>query len=123
MKCTILDWSDRPQPLSSEMQGAAYGTRTSLIFNHLQQDGEGAALHRHPYAETFVIWRGQVMFTDGRSNTVARAGQIVIVAPQVPHAFRAIGGEPVEMLDIHDNGRFVTEWLSSPPNPFREKDQ
>ena len=42
---------------------------------------------------------------------MARAGDIVVVPPETPHAFVNTGGTPLEMVAIHVSPRFATEWL------------
>jgi hypothetical protein len=29
----------------------------------------------------------------------------------VPHGFKNAGPGPLEMIDIHESGKFITEWL------------
>jgi mannose-6-phosphate isomerase-like protein (cupin superfamily) len=39
------------------------------------------------------------------------AGQIHIAPPNTPHKFTNVGPGHLETIDIHDNGKFITEWL------------
>ena len=59
----------------------------------------------------FVLREGEVTFTVGDEERVARAGDIVVVPPDTPHAFVNTGGTPLEMVAIHVSPRFATEWL------------
>ena len=104
------EWRSSTERFSGEWQGGASGSAICVIANHMKA-GEGAKMHRHPYAETFVIRRGTVMFDIGGEKIEGRAGQIVVVPAGVPHAFRNDGPEPLEMIDIHESGAFDTEWL------------
>ena len=101
-------------PLSSawsgEVEGRSIGSEVSIIFNTLAVCGEGPGLHRHPYAETFILRKGIVTFVIGEEVIEARAGQILVAPAGVAHSFRA-KSERVEMIDIHASPRFVTEWL------------
>jgi mannose-6-phosphate isomerase-like protein (cupin superfamily) len=42
------------------------------------------------------------------------AGQIIVVPAFTPHKFEVIGPEHVDMIDIHANDTFITEWLEGP---------
>ena len=96
--------------MSGEWQGRASGSRISVIANHMKS-GEGADLHRHPYAETFVIQKGAVVFSIDAQTLACRDGQIVVVPAGVAHAFWNPGPDILEMIDIHENDVFITEWL------------
>ena len=86
----------------------------SIILESTTKEGVGPRLHRHPYAETFIIRRGSATFTVGAGDdarqVVGRAGQILVVPAQTPHRFRT-GPQGYEAVHIHANGEFVTEWL------------
>jgi mannose-6-phosphate isomerase-like protein (cupin superfamily) len=86
------------------------GAGISIILESTTEEGVGPRLHRHPYAETFVIRRGSATFTVGTEEVVAHAGQVLVVPAETPHRFRT-GPEGYEAVHIHANDRFVTEWL------------
>jgi mannose-6-phosphate isomerase-like protein (cupin superfamily) len=90
------------------------GAGISIILESTTKEGVGPRLHRHPYAETFIIRRGSATFTvgagDERQQIVGRAGQILVVPARTPHRFKT-GPEGYEAVHIHANERFVTEWL------------
>ena len=90
------------------------GADISIILESTTKEGVGPRLHRHPYAETFIIRRGSATFTAGAGDdarqVVGRAGQILVVPAQTPHRFRT-GPEGYEAVHIHANDEFVTEWL------------
>jgi len=35
----------------------------------------------------------------------------VVVPPDTPHKFTNAGSVPLDTIDIHQSGRFITEWL------------
>jgi mannose-6-phosphate isomerase-like protein (cupin superfamily) len=105
------DWADHPALWKGEWEGATAGAAISVIFNRQTEPGGGPRLHSHPYAETFIIRSGEAVFTVGGETIRARAGQIVVVPAGVPHKFTNPGPEPLESIDIHESGRFITEWL------------
>lgn len=111
MSANIVDWTDGTLPWTGEFAGEALGSGVCVIFNHMDAAGQGPALHRHPYSETFIVRRGSVEFTVGEEKLVAHAGQIVVVGAGTAHAFIGVGKPPIEMIDIHASSRFITEWL------------
>ncbi len=109
-------WTTDPSRWTGEFEGAGSASGVSIIFTRLDQVGEGAALHRHPYAETFSVRHVTVAFTDGISRFEAAAGQIVVVPAGMPHAFAATSDE-AEMIDIHASSTFITCWLNQETAP------
>jgi len=102
---------DRDQLADSELEGYQFGgAKVGLIFVDLAPGG-GPKLHRHPYEEVFIVLEGQARFTVGSGTVDARAGQVLVVQPGVPHKFINSGDGPLRQIDIHCNDRFVTEWL------------
>lgn len=63
--------------------------------------GHGSALHMHPYAETWVVRKGEVEFTVGGARTRALPGDIVVAAANVPHRFENVGTDQLELVCIH----------------------
>jgi mannose-6-phosphate isomerase-like protein (cupin superfamily) len=102
---------ERDQLADSELQGYQFsGAKVCLIFLDLEPGG-GPLLHRHPYEEIFVLLEGQATFTVGPRTVEARAGQVLMVRPNVPHKFVNSGAGRLRQIDIHASDRFVTEWL------------
>ena len=94
-----------------EVEGGAHGAGISVIFVHTEKLGGGPRLHKHPYPETFIIRNGRVRFTVGDDTIDASAGQIIVCPANVPHKFENLGPGLLEQIDIHEAGRFETEWL------------
>ncbi len=84
----------------------------SIILESTTRPGVGPRLHRHPYAETFLIRRGSATFTVGTEQFDAHAGQVLIVPAATPHKF-STGPHGYEAVHIHASPRFDTEWLES----------
>jgi mannose-6-phosphate isomerase-like protein (cupin superfamily) len=102
---------ERDQLPESELQGYLFGgARVCLIFVDMEP-GEGPRLHRHAYEEIFVVLEGEARDTLGSETVDARAGQVLIVQPGVPHKFVNSGTGRLRQIDIHASPRFVTEWL------------
>ena len=105
------DWSDDPARWHGEWEGGAHGANICVIFNRQEKPGGGPRLHQHPYPETFIIREGTGLFTVGDETITAVAGQILVVPANTPHKFTNPGPGPLESIDIHESGSFVTEWL------------
>ena len=73
--------------------------------------GRGPSLHKHPYEEVFIVQEGEATFVAGDEERHARAGDVVIVPADTPHAFKNSGDGPLRQIDIHVSPRFSTEWL------------
>jgi quercetin dioxygenase-like cupin family protein len=71
---TVINRDDLPYGGNShELEGYLYGdVPASLIFFD-GPPGSGPRLHRHPYAEIFVVQEGQATFTVGDA-TIAASG-------------------------------------------------
>jgi len=52
------------------------------------------------------------MAVDGEA-IVAGAGDVVVIEPETPHGFIAIGDTHLEMICIHASDRFIIEWLDN----------
>lgn len=97
------DWTENYQELPGD-------ANISIILEATTKEGVGPRLHRHPYAETFIIRRGSATFTIGDEQVVGKAGQVLVVPAGVAHKF-ATGPGGYEAVHIHANSRFETEWL------------
>lgn len=110
----IINRNDPSQPDGrplDEIQGKAYGTGISIIFEDTDVVGSGPRLHQHPYPETFILHAGRVEFTVGDRQLVAEAGQVIVVPPYTPHKFSVLGPDRYVATHIHENEVFITEWL------------
>jgi mannose-6-phosphate isomerase-like protein (cupin superfamily) len=85
------------------------------------EPGNGPALHRHQYAEVFIVQDGKASFTVGDETVEATGGQIVVVHAGQPHRFVNSGDGQLRLTAIHGNDHFVTEWLAAEngPNPWK----
>jgi mannose-6-phosphate isomerase-like protein (cupin superfamily) len=111
---TVIDrdgWAESPTLWHGELPGTACGSPVSIIFNSLETIGSGPRLHRHPYAETFIIRSGRARFTVGDQQIEAQAGMVLVAPANTPHKFENIGPDLLETIDIHASDSFITEWL------------
>jgi mannose-6-phosphate isomerase-like protein (cupin superfamily) len=96
---------------SNDLEGYLFGDfNVSIVFFN-GPPGSGPKLHRHPYAEVFIVQEGRATFTVGDATMEVTAGQIAIAQPNQPHKFVNIGDGPLRQIDIHNGPKFITEWL------------
>lgn len=95
---------------SKMFEGAATGAGISFFLVD-SDTGEGPALHRHPYPETWIVRSGRARFTADGQSIEAGPGDIIVVGAGIAHRFECISTEPVEIVCIHAAERFETEWL------------
>lgn len=103
----------QPTPIGPDenIEGYLIGSPVSLIREFTAVAGSGPRLHRHPYAETFLIHSGRALFTVGDEQVVGSGGQVLVVPGLVSHRFEVLDGGTYNATHIHANDRFVTEWL------------
>ena len=94
-----------------EFEGHEYGDAGVSLLLVDSPPGGGPSLHRHPYAEVFVVQQGRVTFILEDEEHEVTAGQIVVVPAGRAHGFVNSGREPLRQIDIHASPHFVTEWL------------
>ena len=95
---------------TGNLKGEDHGATTSLILDH-SEPGHGPRLHKHPYDETWVVIAGNLTFQAGQEQLEAGPGDIVIVPPDTPHKFTNRGPGQAQLVCIHANPTFQTEWL------------
>ena len=83
----------------------------SVILVH-SQPGVGPKLHRHPYAEVFIVESGQATFRIGPATVLVEEGHVVISPSGEAHGFTNTGSGELRLVAIHGAGRFDTEWLA-----------
>lgn len=101
-------WTDSG-PHGFDLEGETIGADTTLILTDMAE-GRGPKLHKHPYAEIWVICQGAARFTAGSETIEAGVGDIVNVEAEMPHKFVVTAG-PARMVCIHVAPRFHTDWL------------
>jgi mannose-6-phosphate isomerase-like protein (cupin superfamily) len=106
---------------SHEFVGSAHlDVPFSIILVH-SQPGVGPKLHRHPYAEVFVVHSGEATFQIGDATAVVEGGHVVVSPPGEAHGFTNTGTGELRLTAIHGAGRFSTEWLAGPDPVWTSK--
>jgi mannose-6-phosphate isomerase-like protein (cupin superfamily) len=94
----------------NNFEGETYGTTISVILVDLAP-GVAVPLHRHPYAEIFIVQEGHASFTVGSSTLDVVAPRTLIGPAGVPHGFANVGDVQLKQVNIHLSPKFITEWL------------
>ncbi|HYZ19582.1 MAG TPA: cupin domain-containing protein [Gaiellaceae bacterium] len=81
-------------------EGEPYGSGVSFFLVD-NQPGDGPDLHRHPYAETWIVRSGRAGFTADGDYVEAGPGDIVVVGAETPHKFKNVGTERLDIVCIH----------------------
>jgi mannose-6-phosphate isomerase-like protein (cupin superfamily) len=89
--------------------GADHGSGISYFFVDADT-GQGADLHWHPYAETWVVLEGEATITIGDRQLTAGAGDTATVPTGVWHGFVNAGAERLKMLCIHASPVIIQTW-------------
>jgi mannose-6-phosphate isomerase-like protein (cupin superfamily) len=100
---------------SRQFEGAAYGAGVSFFLVESEPDGPGVRLHRHPYAETWIVRSGRAAFSVDGQEAEAGPGDVVVVEAGAPHRFRNAGTELLDLVCVHAAERTETEWLEARP--------
>lgn len=115
-KVSLPSWRGAAKETAGRFEGAPYGSDVS-VFVVDAAPGEGPALHRHPYSETFLVQGGRGRFEVGDGAVEAGAGDVLVVPPETAHRFRALPPEHLQLVAIHAASRMQTKWLEEAPVP------
>ena len=110
--------SDLPGPPEAHrFIGAQHGGVPISLF--LVDDGPGAGplLHRHPYAEVFVVHAGKAGFEIDELRLTATAGDILIAPAMSAHRFTNTGEAQLRLTAIHTAPEMDTKWLQPTRGP------
>lgn len=91
-------------------EGAQYDTPISFFAVDLAP-GQGPVLHRHPYAETWIVKRGRALIVAGEQTFEVGPDDITVVPAGVAHKFTALDGERLEMMCVHAAGTIAQQDL------------
>jgi mannose-6-phosphate isomerase-like protein (cupin superfamily) len=69
--------------------------------------GGGPGLHKHPYAEVFVVQEGEATFTVNEERVHVAAGNVVVVPADTPHRFENTGDGRLRQVAIHVSGELI----------------
>jgi mannose-6-phosphate isomerase-like protein (cupin superfamily) len=92
------------------LEGHEHGADVSFFLVDYPP-GRGTDLHRHPYAEVFVLQSGEAEFTVGEERVAASESDVVVVPAGTAHRFQAAGEGRLRMICIHASGVMESELL------------
>ena len=78
----------------------------------------GFPSHTHPEEQISIIREGEIEVTIGELTKLARAGDVIIFPPDVPHAGRTFDGL-CRVIDIFSPPRYGMRQLLATANPVR----
>ena len=97
--------------IAREFVGAEHGDVGVCLILVDAPPGRGPGLHRHPYAELFIVQEGEATFTADGAEQQVGPGSLVVVPAGTPHKFVATGEAQLRMTSIQPSSSFSTEWL------------
>ncbi len=103
---------DLPGPAEAHrFIGAHHGGLPISLFLVDDRPGAGPLLHRHPYAEVFVVHAGEARFEIDDLRLTAAAGDILIAPAMSAHRFTNSGETQLRLTAIHTAPDMDTDWL------------
>jgi quercetin dioxygenase-like cupin family protein len=93
---------------AGRFEGDDHGSPVSFFYV-TSPPGEGAAKHRHPYVETFVIIRGEIEAIVGGVQQMLPPGTIAMIPANTWHEFKNRSEHNALMVNIHPVPRMVQQ--------------
>src|SRR5688500_20247682 len=90
--------------------GEPHGSGVSFFLVD-SEPGAGPGLHRHPYAETWIVRSGKARMTADGEAFEAGPGDIVVVGAGPPHKIKNAGTELLNIGCMHASPRMIQEDL------------
>ena len=97
-----------------EFVGDEHGDVPFCVILVHSRPGAGPKLHRHPYAEVFIVESGEATFHIGTRAIVVAERHVVVSPAGEAHGFTNSGPGELRLTAIHGASRFATEWLDGP---------
>jgi quercetin dioxygenase-like cupin family protein len=102
-----LDGSDA----ADVFHGHEHGNVPISMFLVHNRPGDGPELHRHPYAEIFVLQADQARFELDGTELTARTGDVVLRPGGAAHRFTNAGRGELSMTCIHTAAEMTSDWF------------
>jgi mannose-6-phosphate isomerase-like protein (cupin superfamily) len=113
-----INHNDLPGPADAhQFIGAHHGGLPISLFLVNDRPGAGPLLHRHPYAEVFVVHTGDARFEIDDLRLTATAGDILVAPAMSAHRFTNTGEAQLRLTAIHTAPEMHTEWLQPTTAP------
>ncbi|MFC0675989.1 cupin domain-containing protein [Brachybacterium hainanense] len=98
-----------PGSRTLRLEGADVGAGISFFLVETAP-GDGPALHRHPYDETFHVMEGAARIRIGAQTLDAGPGDTAVVPPRTWHRFTSTGEGVLRMMCIHASPVMIQEY-------------
>jgi quercetin dioxygenase-like cupin family protein len=105
-----------PGSRTLRFEGAAHGANISF-FLVTSDPGQGPALHRHPYDETWTVLEGEATITIGEDTFTAHAGDTAVAPADTWHRFTNSGTGTLRIVCIHASAVMIQEFRDAPTTP------
>jgi quercetin dioxygenase-like cupin family protein len=94
------------------------GDGATLAFTTLEP-GHTARPHSHSYEQIVYVLAGELLFVVGEEETIVRAGDMLVVPPNVEHWAETLGQEPAIDLSVFTPRRdeYAAEEVPGTPAP------
>ena len=96
--------------IAREFVGADHGGAGVCLILVDAPPGRGPGMHRHPYAEVFLVQSGEGVFRTEDGERPVSGGDLVVVPADTWHGFTAAGKANLRMVSIQPSPSFETEW-------------
>ena len=104
-----------------EFVGGEHGDVPFCVILVHGPPGTGPKLHRHPYAEVFIVESGTATFRIGDETIVVGERHVVVSPPGEAHGFVNSGDGELRLTAIHGAPHFDTEWLAGDDPVWRSR--
>jgi quercetin dioxygenase-like cupin family protein len=97
----LSNWESLPgvAPRQGVIRKAFSGKNSMMTLNELKP-GTTPWLHSHPHEQLTHILSGVAEFVLGDEVLTLKAGDLLLVPPNVPHSLKVIGDETVLNIDV-----------------------
>lgn len=99
--------------ISRKMVAGEKGTIGYFTF----KKGAEVPWHQHPNEQYSLITQGSVKVYIGKTETLVKAGEVMVIPPNVPHRFIALEDETID-IDFFTPSRM--DWINGTDNYFNE---
>jgi len=89
-------------------EGKDHGSGVSF-FLVTNDPGQGPAVHRHPYSETWTVLEGEATIRIGDEVVVATSGDTAVVGADTWHGFTNTGTGVLRIMCIHASPTMIQE--------------
>jgi quercetin dioxygenase-like cupin family protein len=118
MKVATLEGLNSTEVRAGVSRSVFSGDGATLAFTTLEP-GHTARPHSHPHEQIVYILEGELLFVVGDEEAVVRAGDMLVVPPNVEHWAETLGEDPALDLSVFSPRReeYAAEEIPGTPAP------